>query len=434
MNQAGRTIKLFYGARRQKGYVILLSTFFALALTVSIVLTMSSLQFFRQKIANSSFGATQSYYAAEAGGEDALMRLRNKPDMSSGSYSFNIDSVIVNVAITDYIGSTRVIAVKADNKGTIKKLKIVYDLDKNGSSFYYGIQTGDGGLSMGNGSTINGNVFINGDITGSGTITNNAVVAGDDNEIKGTSNGNRMNIGGSALTESCINTNVGGDLTYVLGGTVNNCTVSGSTLGQSDLIPTKNLPIIQSQISSWKEEAAKGGIISGNYSISTNTTQELGPISITGNLVINNGATLLMKGTVYVVGNITMNNNASIKLSSFYGPLSGVILADGNVTINNNVVLQGSGQTGSYLMILSTSSSGTAIDVKNGIDGQVLYASNGGITLNSNSNSAKVHQITAAKTITLSNNLNLTYEVGMVHNFFNSGPGGSMKVTSWQEE
>src|SRR5204862_88423 len=50
----------------------------------------------------------------------------------------------------------------------------------SGAGFFYGIQVGDGGLDMGNSSTVNGNVYSNGNITGGNNawITGTAAVAG----------------------------------------------------------------------------------------------------------------------------------------------------------------------------------------------------------------------------------------------------------------
>ncbi len=174
-------------------------------------------------------------------------------------------------------------------------------------------------------------------------------------------------------------------------------------------------------------------------------TQSLGPGKITGTLTINNAATLIMTGDLYVTGNVIINNNATVKMDISYGAHSGMLVSDGTITMKNGAGLQGSGQTGSYVMLLSTNASTSAISVQNGITGAVLYASAGGIDLNnagSGANTVNVHQITAEKRVSLGNNITLQYEIGIVNSFFTSCPTstlpnactGASKVTSWSEQ
>lgn len=407
----------------QKGFVVIAITFFVLLAMILIALGMSMLVFYRQRIATNMVKSTQSYYAAEAGLEDALMLLANSPQMASTSYALAVGGTTANVTIPTMVGGSRTLGSQGDAAGRQRKLEAVYSVDSEGIAFHYGVHVGEGGLAMSNGSKVEGNVFSNGNITGSGTITNNAVVATNGNKLQG------PKVQGNVLAYSCFTSVVEGSLTYVSGGS-NTCSVAGSTSTQSDQISPQPLPITQSQIDSWKSDAAAGGVTNGNVTIANNQTQTLGPQKIVGNLTISNNATLKMTGTVHVVGNIVVSNNAKIQLDASYGSLGGVIIADGQITPSNNSSFAGSGQTGSYLLVLSTSSSGSAISISNNATGAIFYANNGTVVL---SNNVTVKELVAYK-ISMSNNSIVKYESGLANLSFTSGPSGSWRVLSWEEK
>jgi len=307
--------------------------------------------------------------------------------------------------------------------GRIRTVETVYSLDAAAASFFYGAQVGEGGLDMSNGSRIKGNVFSNGNITGTGTIDNEVIVAGNGHSIED------VYVGGSVQSYSCLASASVANLTYVTGG-VHTCTVRGSTSLQSDEIPTQPMPISQSQINDWKTEAAAGQVITGNYSIGNNATVSLGHVKITGNLSFGNGAVLNITGVIYVQGNIIFGNSNTIRLDSSYGSLSGVFVLDGTMDTGNNTVLTGSGQEGSYLLVLSTNVSDTAIEVSNNADGAVFYTTVGGIKVNNN---VSVSELVGYK-VKLNNNAVLDYNSGLANTFFSSGPSGGWKVESWQEK
>lgn len=408
--------------KNEKGYTISIIVFFVLIIMLSIALSMNSLIFYRQKISTNSIGSTKSYYAAEAGIEDALMILRNSPQMSPVSYNLNVDGFTTNVIIPSIVGSSRTIVSQGNVNNLTRKIQTVYSIDSAGISFYYGAQVGEGGITMNNGSVIYGNVFSNGNITGSGTISNNVIVAGNGNSIKD------IYVGGDALVYSCLSSASVKNLTYVTGGT-KTCTVrpGGTTVTQSNEIDPQPLPISQTQIDDWKAEALLGGT-SGSVTVSG--TQSLGPKKINGNLTLNNNATLKVTGTLYVTGAINLNNGSTLKLETTYSALGGVVISDGKITLNNNSSTLGSGQPGSYLLMISTSTDDQAININNNGSGGIFYTSVGGIKLNNN---ASVKEIVGYK-LNLNNNTTISYESGLANTFFSSGPSGGWKVTSWVEQ
>ncbi len=189
-----------------------------------------------------------------------------------------------------------------------------------------------------------------------------------------------------------------------------------------------DMPISDQNIIDWKAAAEAGGVINGNYSLdSSNGT--IGPKKISGDLSVQNNATLTISGTLWVTGNINIDNNATVRLASGYGSAEGLIIADGTVTIGNNVTFLGSGTTGSYVTILTTSSSTSAINLQNNAGAVILYAANGTVNV---SNNAGAKSITAYN-IVLSNNATITYDSGLANANFSSGPSGSYNILSWKE-
>jgi Tfp pilus assembly protein PilX len=135
----------------QKGFVALYLTILVLALVFGIVVSIYLLTLNQQKILRNITRSTQSYYLAEAGIEDALLRLKKKMNFSS-PYSFKLGNGTTTVEISDIIGGSRTITSKGNISNTIKKIQVVYAISKQKVSFYYGAQVGAGGLIMGNGS------------------------------------------------------------------------------------------------------------------------------------------------------------------------------------------------------------------------------------------------------------------------------------------
>ena len=420
--------------KSQKGFIISIVTFFVLMIAISIVITMNAVVFYRQQVITNSIKSSQAYYVAEAGIEDSLMKLRNNSSLSisgnctiggvltSNCYTFDVGNSTASVVLPVAIGGSRTITSQGDNRGIIKKIQVSYSIDNSLINFYYGVSVGEGGLI--NNGTVHGNVFSNGNITGNGTIDNNVVISGNGHSIKD------VYVGGNVLAYSCLSSASVQNLTYVSGGS-HTCTVRGTTSVQESEIADEPLPIPQSQIDDWKSEAEVGGVFVGNKTVST--SQSLGPLKITGNLTVKSGATLTLTGTLRVVGDISVESQKTkIKLDSSYSSLGGVIISDGEFEVEHpNITLTGSGQTGSYLLILSTSTSDEAIYIKNNLIGNsALFTSAGGITL---ANNVSVTEATGYKVI-MNNGSEIQYSTGVENIYFSSGPGGRWKPESWGEQ
>lgn len=242
---------------------------------------------------------------------------------------------------------------------------------------------------------------------------------------------------GDAWAHSVTNSNVQGTI-YCQTGSGNNKACNTS---RSD--PTsQTFPISDANINQWKAEAGAGTVISGNYTPSSSPVN-LGPARITGNLITNNDQIINVQGTLWIEGNLVLGNGTHISLDPAYGTGSGVIVVDGYMSINNGVVFSGSGQTGSYLMTISTNdcngvgspsgkactSSNSAVDLLQTSQNIIVYAQNGQISVYNN---ASAYQVTGYK-IHLNNNANIVYQTGLADVNFVSGPGAGFTIRSWKE-
>jgi len=415
---------------KEKGAALLLSIVLILSVSLIISLGLSSLTFHSLISARNKIKSIQSYYAAEAGIEDSLLRIKNEMQFSSSNTLIIGDSSI-NIEISErLIGGSREITCQGDTDNRIRKLTVTYSKTTDEISFYYGAQSGQGGIIMDNNSQIQGNIFSNGSILpgggGGGEITDTAIVALNENIIEAT------DVGGDAYAYSCKDSNITGTLYYVTGGTITNCSY-GSLVELTNEIEARELPILQEQITYWKDETAIGGTFSGDYILDGGETVSLGPIKIIGNMLIDNNSVLILTGMIYVTGNITIQNGATVQLDNSFDSLSGLIIGDGKISIKNNGIIQGSGEEGSFLMLLSTNNSldidSPAINVGNNAQGAIFYASDGLIRLRNN---IDIREATGYK-LALDNNAIISYETGLENINFSSGPGGSWQVEDWQE-
>jgi len=411
--------------KNQKGYITLTFTFLLLMVMLGIAVSMSFLATNSVKNVTNQTKSAQSYYAAESGIKDAMLKLKKNPQLSPVTYNLNVGNAVAVINIPATISASKAITSQSDNGGAVRALKIDASLDNMDSvSFYYGVEVGAGGLQMSNGSRVMGNVFSAGNVSGSGTIDNNLVVSGNGHSV------NNVLVKGNVMAYSCLSgATVNGNLTYVSGGQ-HTCKVKGTTSVRQEAISEQPLPIPEQQINDWKTEAAGVEIISGNVTVTNGANRTLGPVKITGNLNVSNNATITLAGTVYVQGSISLSNNANVRLSSSFGSAGGILLAGGNISIANNVRFFGSGQPGSYILVLSTSTSDSAINISNNTNGAVFYTSAGAINI---SNGVSLIEAIGYKVI-MNNNSTIQYSTGIVNIYFSSGVGGGWKVNSWQEQ
>lgn len=237
---------------------------------------------------------------------------------------------------------------------------------------------------------------------------------------------------GNALAHTVTNSSIAGTL-YCQVGSGNNKSCNTSLADPSP----QAMPVSDANIQTWKDEASAGTVRNSSWTIGGSTATSTGPSKIIGNLTVNGGGVLTITGTVYVTGNVTVEGGGKIKLASGYGSNSAVIVSDGVVKLQGGGAIEGSGNSNSYVLLLTTSScpSGAgcggddAIEAGGGSGSVILNAQNG--TINFSGGTAAKSAV--GKRMVMTGGATITYDTGLTDVNFVSGPAGSWGVDSWKE-
>jgi hypothetical protein len=346
----------------------------------------------------------------------------NQNSSYAGETATALGNGVFSVAVANVNANTKIVTAtgyipNATNPLATTRVSAEYSVNTSVVSFRYGVQVGAGGVTMSNGTQINGNLVSDGSVSGSSS----AIVTGDVIVASGTpaTSISGITVNGDAYAHSLSSCGVQGNAYYA---TTNTCSVTGTSYPGSTDQPSQPLPISDQQITDWKNEAISGGTVTGDYSVQNNKNATLGPKEITGNLDVGNGGGLTITGTLYVHGSVTVENTASLTVSSSLGAAGAAIIADGPITLSNGSTIAGNGNGGSTLLLLTTyGGTGNAIVESNNAVSAILYASAGTISI---SNNAHVTQVTGYK-LALSNNAIVDYDQGLQSQGFSNGPGGS---------
>lgn len=290
--------------------------------------------------------------------------------------------------------------------------------NSNSNYFLWGLDAGDGyasGTGMHSSNWNAGNPVWS---SSNGDYDFQAYVGGVLTTLSG------VTVQGNVHADGLSNCSITKDAYYL---SLSSCTVGGVTFPGTAAPGPASMPISHAQITQWETVASGGGVLAGPYNI--NGTQTLGPVEINGDLTVTNGATLVLTGPVWVKGSITLSNNAIIKIDNSLGNAGTILMADnpsnesasGLVSVSNNVIISGNGNTNSFVLILSNSTSASALQISNNAAGAIFYAANGTAVL---SNNAGGNQVTGYA-VNMSNNSTVTYTTGLQSSLFSNGPGGS---------
>lgn len=449
-----------------KGSASLASLLLIITAALLIGTSTATLTVVSQRVIGQTIRSLQSYYASEAGIEDASYRIKNGV-FYSPSYSLPVGTSQASINVTPS-GNLRIVNSQGQSESNVRKLQTTLKVSTVETQFVFAVQIGNGGVEMQNTSQIIGSIYSNGNIIGtnSPTITGDAFAAG-------ASRIEHVTIGGSArahfITDATIGANATSttDIISVTAGkdaradriisstigknayyqtSISSSTVGGATFpgtpAPADL-PTTQMPISDSQLGSWEGEALAGGVISSPCPYSPPDGSLLGPVKIACDLIIDGTKIITMTGTLWVEGDFDLKNSAQLKLSSSYGSKSGLVIVDkpsnrstsSKITVQNGAQILGSGTPGSYVLVASQNNSaeldGTeaAITIKNTTNAPIYYAPHGMIEIE---NSANLKEATAYK-LRLKNSAVVTYESGLASAQFSSGPTGSFEILSWKE-
>lgn len=305
---------------------------------------------------------------------------------------------------------------------------IVIDVSSNSTSNYY---------IMG---TTNGNNYSSGQLKvgslgGSWTTPNASYDEFFEIYLGGVSTISGMVVGGSggdARAFTVTNSTVSGSL-YCQSGSGNNKSCDTSQPTPSPL----EFPYSDGQIQDWKDTATAIGVRNSTLTVGGSTSTTTNGMKIVGDLNVTNSGNLTITGPLYITGNLTISGSGKLKLSSSYGASSEIIVVDGLVNIGASGAIQGSGSSGSYIVIATTSGCGgitscsgtNAVTVSGSAGAVVLLAKNGGMAFTGSAGAKGA----VAYSMNMSGSTNLVYETGLADINFSSGPSGSWNVSSWKE-
>ncbi len=439
--------------RSQKGFAAFYLTIVVLAVMTLTGASLYLLSQNRSVFSRNILKSSQALMVAEAGLEDAVYRIK-KNKQYSANYNLTLGGGTTSINISG--ANIKIITSRSNLNNIFRNLQAVLNITTINPQFFYGVQVGEGGVSLGQNSQIKGvggaagNFYSNGAVNGASgaTVTGDVTVATGESALDG------VVVYGTARANAITNSKVCGDAYYKTIDSSSSTFLNNPkkppcpdplTPGAGNLVnsdpPVSNRPISQANINQWKTEAQTGGTIAGDYNVTTDVS--LGPKEITGNLnMTSNNKILTVAGIIYVRGNINIDNGSTARCSSSFGENSCLILADGWIHIKNNSQFIGSGQSGSYIMLLTTlpgcnggdqtspcTHHNGAIDLHNNANGAIFYAVSSLTHLHQGVN---VSAINAYK-LELENNAVVAYEQGLVSVQFSSGPGASYKINSWQE-
>ncbi|MBI1984837.1 MAG: hypothetical protein HYS60_01855 [Candidatus Wildermuthbacteria bacterium] len=451
----------------QRGFAALFLSVLVTSVALAIGGSIFFVTFSNISISRNLTRSAQAQVLSEAGIEDAAYRIKNLLPYSE-SYSLEAGSSEATITVVSE-GNSRTVVARGQEQNRFRSLEAILTVSISGVSFFYGAQVGAGGLDMQENSRIEGaggatgNVYANGPIEGDNgaTITGDAIVAAGG----GLSVLEDVIVQGTARADSIKKSKICGNAYYqAIDSSSRNFLDSpsssvcplpltpGTGFGGQPSPPVQAMPISQETIDQWKADVAAGGTIVGNCGDSGNAqcviqdkqTLSLGPKKITGNLVLTKKQTLVVTGTLYIQGSISMNSGsgATIKCDPSFNDKSCVIVSDNWVHLDNNAMFQGSGQSGSFVMILTILAGcnggnqqpqcthhNAAVDIHNNAAGAIFYASNSMINIH---NGVTITEVTAYK-LAIDNNSIIRYEQGLANIQFSSGPGATFEVASWKE-
>lgn len=382
---------------------------FAQSFKISTALPLNNIQFYLKKVGAPS---------------DATIRIINDNAGSPGT-DVLMSAALSAATVTTNFGWVTVMMPSTPILDPDQTYWIVIDTSYN-SSKYYIVGANSGGYANG--------VAKIGKYGGSWSST---TPAGLDGYFRVSLGGGTSMIGGNTYNTGVYVGTLAGDGAWAH--TVKGATVTGTIYCQNGSYTNKAcntsradptpvaMPLSDGNIQEWKDDAAAGGTISGNYHVNY-AGATLGPKKITGNLLVDGGGTLTVSGTLWVQGTITTTGGSHVVLASSYGANNGAIIADGIVTIGSSN-FAGSGTAGSYPFLITTNAcpaeSGcngdNAISLSGGAGTVAIIAQNGTVDISGGSALKAV----TAKQISMEGGATLQYDSGLINANFSSGPGGS---------
>lgn len=444
---------------QNKGAALLLFVVFFLAASSVLVYGLSRGVYSDILQYRALVSSKAAFFASDGGVEDIIYRFRNGKSYSA-SETFSLNQETVDVSVTNLVDHYE-FDVSATSGVYVRKTFLSL-LIGEGTSFGFGLQSGNGGITLENSSEVIGNVFSNGPIIGSGNLIRGDVTsAGSSGLIQGiiaTGTARAHTIQNSTIENTSNPSAIKNEAYYdttITATLVNSHTCPDGGVdcfpGSTDKPPAA-MPITIADIEEREDLAAavaeipvsscSGGVPTGIYVVDSDET--LGPVKIPCNLHVEKNATILtISGDIWVVGNITTQNGPSFAIDASMTGEDFYVIADdrsnrntsGTISIQGSTGFVGAGEN-SYVGIVSANNGngGTvnSIDIDNNTPDdkrEVVYMAPEGIL--SGRNSLELRAAVADK-IVLQQSATVTFDDGLKDPNF-TGTGGGYEIITWEE-
>ncbi|MFZ2201872.1 MAG: hypothetical protein WAV56_00585 [Microgenomates group bacterium] len=435
--------------RKTQGQASLVMILLIGFVAVSSAIASSSLSVSNVQIEETVHASDQAWYAAWAGVDELMYRLRARQDFSLGyQLALTLDGGATVSATIEGDSNQKTVKSTGYAAGMIKNLEVKVAASSSKASFIYAIQAGVGGIDL-EGQTVirgsnntSGNIYSNGAIRGKSTSAGNSgsrvlggiwavdYVGGLDSPTTG-----GVYIQKDAWANSLSACQVVGDVKAPQ--PPSNCPYSG-TFSLSPAPPV--IPLASVDADYWKNQAQAGGIIwngdcivgSGGPLDCTAGTRVLGERKISGNLTVPSGTDLTLTGPVWITGDFVIDSNNVFYTAEAVGKNSIVIVVSnpddpatlGRILTSSNVSFLRNSQ-GAGLVFISENNSDQcgvdpAITTSSNTATVVFVALSGCVHVKSNSILSGI----LAKKIYVENNSTIEFDPSLAQAILEPDSGG----------
>ncbi len=432
----------------QQGAAILIFVLFFAFSAGAIIFSLNQSIYSDLRDFNQLSRGKQAFYTSESLLEDMVYRQVFDSFSLNSSETFSLGGASASATTTYVSADDEYITQSVGLFGTVQRKTEGVITITSGTSFFYGMQTGTGGVEIENTAKVIGNLYSNGSVTGKNTpeVQGDVVSAGSAGLVKD------LPVTGTVRSNTINRNTIGGNAYYnVQVGTNAQNPVAGTRYTPATNMPTASFPIASTTVQGWKDEINSSGSVisasdplcsSGTYTITTSIS--IGDVRIDCNVDIRSTAVVTLTGPIWVQGNLNFTNTVTVQAHSSLGRKSVPIIVDkssnrttsSKIDLKNSVTFNGSGDPRSYILLLSMNESSSlggsevAISLQNTVNGDLLvYADKGMVDIQ---NSIVLKEVTAHK-VKIRNSAQVIYETGLEDLVFDAGPGGAYSVVGWRQ-
>jgi len=164
--------------QKNKGAAMMIVVLFFMFISLTILIGVVTPVVREFRIASDNYSSKKAYFLAESGSEDAYYRIKNGKQIAT-SESLSIGNDTATTTITTIGNNQKQIDSLGSSNSDQRKNTLMLSTGA-GIAFNYGIQSGDGGVTMNGGAKITGNLYSNGNVNATtGVVITGSVVAAD---------------------------------------------------------------------------------------------------------------------------------------------------------------------------------------------------------------------------------------------------------------